>query len=428
MTSVSKPGGITITTIWNNNIYSGFPFDQIARKYLGWADQRIGVDNPHWRDLVQQHKNATNPMTAQRYTIDYSPCFFSGHLIVWKDALHTKRESQGTDVITGWPTPYTGPTLPDTAHIPSVYSVALGRFTNRLSSELSPVSGLVFLGEIMETKRMIGNAVRRLLTDVSKYGRSAKKIARRIKKILKRPSKLREVSLRRETKKLADLWLEYSFGWSPLVADIQAGLDTLMVPKSKYIRIKGFAEDQTTTISTIGVSLGGLNAWTTQMSNRSKKKTTVRITGLIDISLNSNEAATLEERFTPERWGLTMRKFVPSVWNLIPNSFLVDYFSNVGTMIEAAFAEERRVAWICATSRTIGHRDYGWTSPRFTPEPSSDAGSYFSFMPPQFDGIGKRVDRVIPPTLVPSLVLSYPPMGSTRWANMAALILGRIRV
>jgi hypothetical protein len=52
-----------------------------------------------------------------------------------------------------------------------------------------------------------------------------------------------------------------------------------------------------------------------------------------------------------ENWGFSPDNFVPTIYNLIPWSFLVDYFSNIGDVIDAMSIRNVGLAWGCKTTR-----------------------------------------------------------------------------
>jgi len=53
----------------------------------------------------------------------------------------------------------------------------------------------------------------------------------------------------------------------------------------------------------------------------------------------------------PEQLGLSWSNVLPTAWELIPFSFLVDYFTNVGAVIEGVGTGTVGLAWGCKTQK-----------------------------------------------------------------------------
>jgi hypothetical protein len=51
-----------------------------------------------------------------------------------------------------------------------------------------------------------------------------------------------------------------------------------------------------------------------------------------------------------ETLGFSMREFIPTAWELLPWSFLVDYFADVGGFLDASTTDTSGVTWLCGTS------------------------------------------------------------------------------
>lgn len=56
-----------------------------------------------------------------------------------------------------------------------------------------------------------------------------------------------------------------------------------------------------------------------------------------------------------ELLGLTLEQFVPTAWNLLPWSFLWDYFANIGEILEQTFTSLQDIKWV---NRTLVNSSY----------------------------------------------------------------------
>jgi hypothetical protein len=52
-------------------------------------------------------------------------------------------------------------------------------------------------------------------------------------------------------------------------------------------------------------------------------------------------------------FGFTPSEFVPTAWELLPYSFLVDYFTNIGDILSSSVTSTARLAWSNRTIRSL---------------------------------------------------------------------------
>jgi hypothetical protein len=55
---------------------------------------------------------------------------------------------------------------------------------------------------------------------------------------------------------------------------------------------------------------------------------------------------------------LTPKDFLPTAWDLLPFSFIADYFANIGDIINAVSLLGTNYVFTCRTERTVSRRDY----------------------------------------------------------------------
>lgn len=123
----------------------------------------------------------------------------------------------------------------------------------------------------------------------------------------------------RKTKSFANQWLELHFGWVPAITDISNSLNTLSKTDFGLRQIKGSAQDWTE--HRLREDDGDQGFHTQVLNVRVRARTTawVRVT---------NPNAYLANQF-----GVANPLSV--AWNLVPYSFVVDWFSNVNQCLNA---------------------------------------------------------------------------------------------
>lgn len=138
-----------------------------------------------------------------------------------------------------------------------------------------------------------------------------------VRELKVRPLKKHERTKWTKPKHAASIWLEYWFGWAPLVGDIDACVDVLTSAPPPLI-LTGSATQK---ISGGGVTSGGGRLYTFQYTGKAvvKQYARVRI---------ENPNALLRQQT-----GLTNAAEI--AWAIVPFSFLVDWFGNVGDVLRA---------------------------------------------------------------------------------------------
>lgn len=123
---------------------------------------------------------------------------------------------------------------------------------------------------------------------------------------------------RQSSKSLADLWLEFHFGWEPMVKDVQAAIDLLdtAVPTA-HLRMHSRAVSGSYSVG---------YKWSDDEYFKAEYQGRVRATVFGSFEVTNMDL------YRAQRLGLT-NPFVLG-WELIPFSFLVDWFTTVGEYLE----------------------------------------------------------------------------------------------
>lgn len=235
----------------------------------------------------------------------------------------------------------------------NVDNQALSGFLRKLSNARREMQSLVSLGELPETIHLFRAPLRNLRAGLDRYIYVLKQRARRNRK--QEAAVLLRIA--------SDTWLEYSFGLAPLFNDVDGALHALAQvqyhhPPRRYVKY---------THNGLTTQRGNSNVTTDYASNiRIRRMDEVRGHYCSVKYYGQVRMASADIVNTAARFGVTesiLTNVYPTLYELIPYSWLLDYFTNVGGIIEAACNLNGDVAWV---SRGVCHlRTAYWGSVGF---------------------------------------------------------------
>lgn len=168
------------------------------------------------------------------------------------------------------------------------------------------------------------------------------------------------------------LWLEFSYGWKPLVEDIHEATKVLSAPLDPQWIQESKVEQFDRFYST--VFDGGANNYAAIYGNKVVLKVFARVGGTVSVTNPNLQAYKNAGLTNPAAW----------VWELIPYSFVADWFGNVGDFIESlddtlglAISDGFTSYGIKGTSRVSAEltRPYaGWPKPALPGRAVGDGG------------------------------------------------------
>lgn len=409
MSTRSTPGSGTVIWQADGTRSNGDPVviqPSISNTYK-WTDSvTYGENIPGWRQNLRDGLPATTTLvgSAVKYQVK------NGTMVFLRPKAGTtsiyRVEVKGSNAVVAT-VPSGDPSTMDDAE---ANNLALGKFTKRIFDAKHAFQGGVVLGELGQTLRMIRNPAQGLRRLVDDWGLKARKI---------RGSRVYPISerKRRVLENLGDAWLEVQFGWRPLLNDVADGSEALRQYHagqglvSKRISAKGeIYSDPTITRAVQGASFA---LWTTE--DRLVQHTIVVYRGAIRLEARDPRV------MAPELIGFDLSSWLPTLWELMPYSFLIDYFSNVGDVIMGWSNLGTRLTWSVKT------RIRAWERTSCTTiHPSWLNLSSVSHMPARVVVSKRSVSRApYNGTTVPDVAFEIPDIGSLKWLNIAALIATR---
>lgn len=248
----------------------------------------------------------TNTATGKVYREEFVGCYFT--------ALYNSTEWDNTK-----------------CGVTKAEAQALSRLYGRIREVRTQMSGPIFLGELRENIRMLRRPAATIRDRLGGY----------ISTLTKGKGRTNHKHLQ---KMISDTWLEYAFGMAPLLNDSRdaAIACARLINNQRRARIAAYGKDQQ--FFDTGTEIG--SAGTFRRKTRLNKVEVKYIAGI-----KSKVPATVTVK---DVFGFNLQEFVPTVWNLLPWSFVVDYFANVGDILEALTQDVSDVAWICRLERHTG--------------------------------------------------------------------------
>lgn len=317
-------------------LYDGL-YEPVAHNSIVTAVRtRTGTRLPNWHKIIEDGGNATTAMTAVWETTEGEPadCFVksnnNGNANQW--AIHRNGGDCAMHTVD-----FTRHHFTSSISSTFVDNLARTRFYGRLRDVNTQFSGLVALGELRETVKMLRKPAAGLWDSAQRYIDALRKRKR--------------ANPKGWIKDASGLWLEHSFGWLPLINDCKDAVKAYHriseKPRSKIISAgmkKSYDRSRELDGSWEGnivrKTMGGCILYA---DTRLYEHVAVRYKGKIIA------------RVAAPRWdnwalfGFTPREFLPSAWELLPWSFLVDYFTNIGDLITANCTSSANVAFVNRT-------------------------------------------------------------------------------
>lgn len=376
--------------------------------YVTLVTDATGDNLPLYKEVIRQGGNATNQFFGSKNVVKNKAGSSSRVVTVYgadhegnKRLISTSQSfTQGHDF---------GGTAALSPPISDGFAEdqARTKFVSKARRATTQFQSGVFLGEIRETIHAIKHPADAIRKGLDQYLGTVKKRARGF-----RPRS----DYGRFRRMVGGTWLEYAFGWAPLLNDVQSAAEAFAQQIGGFtppIKLRATGKQETV----VGDSEGGIGTLFGDYSCRDILKQNVKATiyGAMAAKVASS-APSFKSSF-----GLRPRDFIPTIWELIPFSFVTDYFTNVGDIISAGCYSGDEIGWSGMSVKCMTER---YSSDLHLIDGSVPIGSEFTVIsgsasPGSVYSSAESLSRTVNPGIIPSLRFSVP--GLRQGFNLAAL-------
>lgn len=279
-----------------------------TNSYGKGSELRVTNTNPNWKVQLAKRIDATTPYFIERHTV------IPGRVeaeTFQRQSWYTIRADHSSTVLGSIPTSFT---LTDNL----LASQASAVMKRKLRSSIGQVNGIVPVVELREMRGMLRSTVKSATTLVSTLldirrtkGRSAGRYA-------------------------SDVWLNFSFGIAPTIGAIQEvseSINKYMTRKDRVLKEFAFAKTDWKT-GTYYSGTGPFGCYLRSYGDFQWSRS-CKLTASFVYQLKSANSYGLSDQL-----GFTKENIVPAIWELVPYSWLIDYFTTAGSYFEDAFSAD----------------------------------------------------------------------------------------
>jgi hypothetical protein len=389
---------------------------------------------PGWREKIRQGQSAASPYTLDRVSY-LERAEGTASCVAIPVPVPYDPHNQ---IVQSW-TGFASAPPSTVAHLSGNHNeaeaIALGQLYRKIDSELTAINSSAVVAEFRDVLRQFGRPFKAIVDLTHKRLNLLAKARKGLKGNL---------TVRRDSyqKIVADTYLEYAFGLAPLISDTKSIAEALA--RYNFESTDEYQNDEFTGHYQRRSKVTGSGS--TTKSQFTMEDPNIISSSYLVYKTNSRTITEYRVRYTCglssspiaaygtnarliQVLGFEPRHWLPAVWEAVPWSFLIDYFTNVGDILQATATNTAGVTWIskAVTTRTTRHVysviDSTLTASRikaFGFESGSGGGNGGTFVI-----LRTPFNRTVPASL-PMLSLTVRlQVNATKSVNVAALFLSR---
>lgn len=306
----------------------------------------VSAKVPNWCSLLRDFSDATGALSASGHTEVYEPVEYTTH-VKWRPRIDCPYWTDEGYVWNGVQSAMYPIGASSSVVTNLMRTTALNRAKAQLNDQLIKhnADALTFLGEIREAVGLIRHPYKGAVDKVSEF-------LKKRKRFLKRSNSGRII--RSATLDVAtDAWLETVFAVSPLFKDIaelaEAAAEAAMKRPKRVYTGKGFSGDTLATLPWVNVTGSPPLYYYGHTVHSSKAWAKCRAGCITEVPVEDTSFTGTLKRFA-ENAGINKANILPTFWELLPFSFVVDYFVPVGDYINSFCVVTTAVRWAYTTT------------------------------------------------------------------------------
>lgn len=318
----------------------------VSQASVDLIGSKSGERVPGYKDLIRQGLNASSPFSCDLFHLSGLKAGTASAVgaFVSNPSVQTSQSWSGT----------IAPPPSLIAHLSvsqvKADSIALSKLYQKINSELSHLSGASALAEFGDVIRQFGSPFESII-DLTNRHLNRLELERRG---LKGSAVFKRIKW---AQIVASSYLEYSFGLAPLISDTEKAAEALARFKMEVDDGKLSSHDKLVSrgfdsLSSSSTQLVGVNNTWLPFLNSYQTKTLARCQYTVGMKASLQADIGSQERLL-QLCGFKPADWIPAVWEVIPWSWLLDYFANTQQILAAAATSTQDVTWVCKTVSTV---------------------------------------------------------------------------